>query len=1526
MCLIGAYSIDAIAKWNFEDVLEAFKGNEFNVTVNKGVTFWSNDIYAANQDKINARDYQSLIDDINFTIPMTAERMEGWQSEFSSVQNNKLTIHLEAESTLNFQRIVGGKTLTWREWDTNSTVKPWTYAFNNSVVINGGKLIGKSTYNLDSPSQSSPNGINDEDFKFYFRSSIIGGSAFIANNNTVTITNAAIDRISKRYGIVGGRAYDGTHVTKNTLYGCSADGNVIYISNSQIGTDETLSESGINIYAALSYGAATNNFAILENSNFNGNVYGSAAALGSVLDKYEDGPNSNGTDLNRPVSAHYTHISTRSSVVTADTLTNEQILYLFNKAKNQYSEVGHTTQNKYINEQKNNSAFSNKWVGLSDDNAISLNNVSLTPGSSVYASAGIFIPTTNNKALFENAKVVNLRRGTAYLGGKNEVSSIYAKNIVFGRYYTQDQSGQKLFKDDKALRLGENISSSYAINTSGFHSSLSQRSEVQSDITNGMHNFWSGVTAVLGNTMNGNGRELAVNNNVYENSQIKERNFSLLALDNNDATEDHYFANSAKLYLAVSQGGDTTAPIAINWSKIAEYRLSFASGGQFSPDGKLSINGDDLPTFSESYSPFPTVTVLIGGKENTGSQDIISSVEDITKDFINGIRNSSFDAEITVKQSDSNAPDGARSAANAKFAIGQYLDFGNITLVEQDVPIKTPFYDPTTGSVTEEDFAKKGDWVSYIEQNDSNWEGGIGIRYKLKELELADSDFQLILYGLDLKGAAKVPTSADGYTLDAKLTQAAGVDGGIIVYENQKVIIRTEYAQETSDLYQDLKKEDVNHENSYSGVTTVQQGSILEVIGNNALGTEDVHTNALFLHDNSQFNLGGYSQTVGSLNQFNAALNLNDLQTNKPGLLNIKQTPDRGSYIRGTISGEAGSVLSVTNGTTTITSPNGTGYIGQFNVISGITNASSQPISGGTPILYTTVYLASPRALDKATINAQDGSSLVFDNGSTDKNYVSVNPDSNGIRHYFAGDVTAGSGYIFVSNPNIQVQNTGIVPHHLHVNTLRLNNANLVFSTLFEKDGNGFVDNSKTDRIYVENAASGTGNVLINALPGSELGYTQEGKGILLVSAPNADQTFKLTKGQVYIVQKNKLSRAEENDSGIKYELKSKNDENGDFEDGAYKYWYLVSSVNGNSPADKDNPTPSDPNDPVKEPTQPGDTTPSEDPNGSFTPGGVRPGHSSSQIRPQLAAFATNVLAWDKLNMRLHDRVGEAYFLDPETHEVKKASGWVRFHATHAHAEVDSSARTTGNFMTTQIGTDLLRTDLNEDWRLVGGLFFGNLYGKAHTTSLLKARSKVVGYGGGAYLTLFSGNNPDEGFYTDLWVSYNHFKNEVSGDEPSVKYHSKGMSYSGEIGYTIHAATTGSTSSNNKVQWYIQPQFQATLQGIKADTFTDWTGNRVKQDGKYNVQLRTGVRIYGRQSAQGNVFVEANWIHNTKKLGITSGAESYYVDGTRNSGEGRIGWEGNITKNLLGSVTGSVKAGNKGYNEISGNISIKYMF
>lgn len=266
-------------------------------------------------------------------------------SKFSSVQNNQLTVNLASDSTLHFQRIVGGKTITWRELTSGNNTKPWTYTYNNSVQITGnldsqdpGKkatLLGKSTYDIDN--EGNLTSIGDVDYNFYFRSSIIGGSAFIANNNAVSISNVRIDGISKKYGIVGGRAYDGTHVNKNTLYGCGADGNSIYISGSEIGLDNSLSGAGINIYAALSYGAATNNFAILENSVFNGNVYGAAAALGSLLDSDENGKNNTGSGQNDAVAnGHNYNYTASSKTVEKGSLNNSQILYLFNKAPNQY--------------------------------------------------------------------------------------------------------------------------------------------------------------------------------------------------------------------------------------------------------------------------------------------------------------------------------------------------------------------------------------------------------------------------------------------------------------------------------------------------------------------------------------------------------------------------------------------------------------------------------------------------------------------------------------------------------------------------------------------------------------------------------------------------------------------------------------------------------------------------------------------------------------------------------------------------------------------------------------------------------------------------------------------------------------------------------------------------------------------------------------------------------------------------------------------------------------------------------------
>lgn len=107
-------------------------------------------------------------------------------------------------------------------------------------------------------------------------------------------------------------------------------------------------------------------------------------------------------------------------------------MYLFNKAENQYTiSDNNKATNKLLDFKDSNAAFDSYWVGLSDENTVSLNRVNLPPGSSVYASAGIFVPVEDGSAIFNNAKVVNLRRGTAFIGDKNEASSIYAKTLFW---------------------------------------------------------------------------------------------------------------------------------------------------------------------------------------------------------------------------------------------------------------------------------------------------------------------------------------------------------------------------------------------------------------------------------------------------------------------------------------------------------------------------------------------------------------------------------------------------------------------------------------------------------------------------------------------------------------------------------------------------------------------------------------------------------------------------------------------------------------------------------------------------------------------------------------------------------------------------------------------------------------------------------------------------------------------------------------------------------------------------------------
>lgn len=105
----------------------------------------------------------------------------------------------------------------------------------------------------------------------------------------------------------------------------------------------------------------------------------------------------------------------------------------------------------------------------------------------------------------------------------------------------------------------------------------------------------------------------------------------------------------------------------------------------------------------------------------------------------------------------------------------------------------------------------------------------------------------------------------------------------------------------------------------------------------------------------------------------------------------------------------------------------------------------------------------------------------------------------------------------------------------------------------------------------------------------------------------------------------------------------------------------------------------------------------------------------------------------------------------------------------------------------------------------------------------------------------------------------------------------------------------------------------------------DSTATKYKQLGKDNVAIRLSARLHTNHMNKGLGFIEANWIHNTKKAGVQMGNGKVYMNGGRNLGEFRMGLEGHLSRNTLGWASVGVQAGKSGYHNETAQIGIKYM-
>ena len=777
-------------------------------------------------------------------------------SDFVKSNNNSVLINLQ-NNTLNFKRIKGGKGVSWRELTGDNNVKPITQASYNLVVIEGAENSQKQINLIGVYDQQAEGGtasIKPVDREFYLNPSIFGGDALQADHNIVFLKNVNTDGIARKFGIVGGRAQDGTAVNGSTSVGADSRNNLVLIQNSIIGVDGEKSE-GTNVYGGLGYASAQNNAVVIDNTKILGNVSGGLSFLDNVM-----------------FDGSY-HKFVYGSNISSDGFNADQVLRAFNK-------------------------------GLTEDhNSVYLNQAVLEGTSAVYASSGGLIKTTDNYPQgyisFVDSKLVNLRRGTVYINGANRASSIYADTVYFGKVF--DSSGEKLLADSYTdakpipVTFGHSLSKSYIRTSAGFHSTLTRLNEDQSDITHGKHNYWTNVVVNLGDVteINGDGKHLNTTVPVFE-KEVKDGNsyavakdtlFSLLAQDN---------VGGSSTFLAISSGYHTDSDgkildntpvraLNLNWSRILEYRLSYASGGRYSKDKDKELTvtvGQPAPSYSNAAVPLPLLQVFQGGTEIYSPSETYVWVDDdknwyedakhqnlITDKiaFLKKVQTQTSEEDIklsAVIQQDRNGRSVA--VANATYSLLPYLSVGELYEVKDtDGRVEnfkghifslTPLLDEDVKNFVSDKRVKEGVDVFigkgkdnneldpkrlYYFENGKYYEevasagdivsvtnlsgtsagtsaeaGGLALGSRLMKLELLD---QVVLNGLT---EDQTDISTDSYTAEMELT---GI-GGIYIPASNTVFIGGE-----------------NYQNSFSGKTEVGASGKLSLVATEALGnTESV--------------------------------------------------------------------------------------------------------------------------------------------------------------------------------------------------------------------------------------------------------------------------------------------------------------------------------------------------------------------------------------------------------------------------------------------------------------------------------------------------------------------------------------------------------------------------------------------------------------------------------------------------------------------------------------------------------------
>lgn len=327
-----------------------------------------------------------------------------------------------------------------------------------------------------------------------------------------------------------------------------------------------------------------------------------------------------------------------------------------------------------------------------------------------------------------------------------------------------------------------------------------------------------------------------------------------------------------------------------------------------------------------------------------------------------------------------------------------------------------------------------------------------------------------------------------------------------------------------------------------------------------------------------------------------------------------------------------------------------------------------------------------------------------------------------------------------------------------------------------------------------------------------------------------------------------------------------------------------------------------------------------------------RPKSAKSQ-RPELGAYTANLAAANTMFVtHLYDRTGETQYIDAQTGEQKVTRMWLRNEGGRNRSRDENSQLTTrANRYVLQLGGDVANWSFHGSDRLHLGLMGGYGNTKSDTTTRLstyKTKGSVTGYSVGAYGTWYANEIDKTGLYLDGWLQYSWFNNRVNGQNlPRESYQSSGITASVESGYTFKLG-----ESANSWAFFIQPQAQISWMGVKADQHREANGSRVTGEGDGNIQTRLGVKTFINdiknqdKDAVLQLFMQANWIHNSEDFGTKMNGVSIKQKGATNIAELKLGVEGQLNKhvNLWGNI--SQQVGNNSYSDTSVMLGLKYHF